>query len=254
MFRVTVTLMDLNLFKTKLEQFVNKDCTIIFSSGAQVDIHPTTFYSDVMYGTMYGWLGDLSLHGFVSRNRLIYLSSFLEDVSVQKIISTNLSFQFKQSYLKLDSSNGKNWEIITIPKGTIFYRIAFPELLFDKDIIFTAEKIEGEYKSNVQLGTGSSLEDKKFFKLKTLEDVRIVQAKVWRCQMFNCEVKWGDTWSQYEKALMQACVEIGASGWKAKVQHDNDYCAYEHAVYEVAFKKGVQFEIIGVLDNVNLRF
>jgi hypothetical protein len=147
--------MDVNLFKATLERFVNKDCILILSNGKTIEFYPTTFASYVMGESMQCFLGDLVLNGVVTQGKLIFLSSYLEEQLVTEIKTANLSFKLKSSYLKLDNTNQKNWEIVTLPKGTVLYRIASKDAPFDSEIIFTAERLQGEYKTMVQLASGS---------------------------------------------------------------------------------------------------
>lgn len=246
--------MDVNLFKATLERFVNKDCTLKLSDGEIIEFHLTTFHFYLESNYMICFLDDLELTGEVTQGKLIYLSSYLEEQQVTEIRTANLSFELKSSYLKLDNTNQENWEIVTLPKGTVLYRIASKDAPFDSEIIFTAERLQGEYKTMVQLASGSSLEDKNLFKLKTLEDVKLVKAKVWRDEIFNYNLA-GNDWTRKEEALMQACIEVGACGWMAKVNIDNGYCDYEDAQYETVFKNGsVNFEIVSVAMDVKKGF
>ena len=246
--------MDVNLFKATLERFVNKDCKLILSNGKTVEFYPTTFASVVMGESIQCFLDDIVLNGIVKQGKLIYLSSYLEQQQVTEIRTAKLSFELKSSYLKLDDTNQENWEIVTLAKGTVLYRIASKNAPFDSEIIFTAERLQGEYKTMVQLASGTSLEDKNLYKLKTLEDVKLVKAKVWRDEIFNYNLA-GNDWTRKEEALMQACIEVGACGWMAKVKIDNGYCDYEDAQYETVFKNGsVNFEIVSVAMDVKKGF
>lgn len=247
--------MDVNLFKATLERFVNKDCTLKLSNGEIIEFHPTMFQFYLESSFMRCWLDDLELTGEVTQGKLIYLSTYLEKQQVTEIRTANLSFELKSSYLKLDNTNQKNWEIVTLPRGTVLYRIASKDAPFDSEIIFTAERLQGKYKKMVQLASGAKIEDKNLFQLKTLEDVQLVKAKVWRDEIFNYELV-GNDWTRKEEALMQACIEVGASGWIAKVKIDNGLREYEDAqYYETVFKKGsVNFEIVRVAMDVEKGF